>query len=245
MKHIQKTAIVTGASRGIGAAIALRLAEDGHAVVVNFASNAAAAQAVVEQIEAQGGTATALQADISDPKAARALFDAAEDRFGPADILVNNAGIMRNAAIATATDADFDQQCAINIGGPFRCMREAASRLRDGGRIISISSSVVGLYQPSYGLYAATKAATEALSHVLAKELGSRGITVNSVAPGPVATELFLEGKPDELIRAITGSIPLGRLGTVDDIAAVVSFLAGPDGRWVNGQTIRANGGVI
>ena len=152
---------------------------------------------------------------------------------------------MRNSPISVTSDADFESQCAINIGGTFRGMREAANRLVDGGHIISLSSSVVGLCQPSYGVYAATKAAIEAMTRVLAKELGARAITVNAIAPGPVATELFLAGKPASVIDAITNANPFGRLGTPEDIAAAVAFLAGPDGAWINGQTLRANGGIV
>jgi len=187
-----RTAIVTGASRGIGAAITERLARDGFAVVVNYSGNADAAMALVAKIEAADGRAVAVRADVADP-----------------------------AAVS------------------------AARRLRDGGRIISFSSSVVGLYQPSYAVYAATKAGVEAMTHIVAKELGPRGVTVNVLAPGPVATELFLTGKSDELVAQIAKMNPFGRLGEPDDIARVVSFLASPDGGWVSGQVIRANGGVV
>ncbi|MBX4924317.1 SDR family oxidoreductase [Rhizobium binae] len=241
----QRVAIVTGASKGIGRAIALRLAKDGIAVVVNYASSRQAADAVVADIEMGGGKALAVQADISGPTAAADLFTAAEERFGGADILVNNAGIIRLAPIADMDDASFEQQIAINLTGTFRAVREAARRLRDGGRIINFSSSVVGAYGPTYGIYAASKAAVEAITHVASKELGRRGITVNAVAPGPVETELFMSGKPDDLVQRIVGTIPLGRLGQPDDIASVVSFLAGPEGGWVNGQVLRANGGMI
>ncbi|TGT40412.1 SDR family oxidoreductase [Mesorhizobium sp. M8A.F.Ca.ET.165.01.1.1] len=240
-----KAAIVTGASKGIGAAIARRLARDGIAVVVNYAQGQAEAEAVVRAIEADGGKAIAVQADIADPTGIANLFDAGEKAFGGIDILVNNAGIMRLSPIAQADDAFFDTQIAINLGGVFRGMREGARRLRDGGRIVNFSSSVVGLYQPGYGVYAATKAAVEAMTHILAKELGARRITVNAVAPGPVETALFTDGKSAAQIEAIGNMIPLGRLGQPDDIAGVVSFLAGPDSGWVNGQIIRANGGVI
>ncbi|MEO5756263.1 MAG: SDR family oxidoreductase [Mesorhizobium sp.] len=240
-----RAAIVTGASKGIGAEIARRLARDGFAVAVNYASGAEAARDVVADIEAAGGRAIAVQADVGDPKGVARLFDAAEQAFGGLDVLVNNAGIMKLSPLAKTDDAAFDQQVAVNLGGVFRGMREGANRLRDGGRIISFSSSVVGQYQPSYGVYAATKAGVEAMTHVLAKELGPRGITVNVVAPGPVATDLFLGGKSDELVATITRLIPLGRLGQPDDISGVVSFLAGPDGGWINGQVLRANGGVI
>ncbi|RUU27290.1 SDR family oxidoreductase [Mesorhizobium sp. M6A.T.Ce.TU.016.01.1.1] len=240
-----RAALVTGASKGIGAEIARRLARDGFSVVVNYARGAEAAESVVREIEAAGGTAIAVQADVGDPKGVARLFDAAEQAFGGLDVLVNNAGIMKLAPLVEMDDADFDRQIAVNLGGVFRGMREGARRLRDGGRIVSFSSSVVGLYQPSYGVYAATKAGVEAMTHVLAKELGTRGITVNVVAPGPVATELFLDGKSEALVETITKMIPLGRLGQPADIAGVVSFLAGPDGGWVNGQVLRANGGTV
>lgn len=240
-----RTAIVTGASKGIGAAIAQRLARDGFAVVVNYARGRSGAEAVVGAIEAEGGKAIAVQADIADPTGIATLFDAGEKAFGGVDMLVNNAGIMKLSAIAQTDDASFDAQIAVNLGGVFRGMREAARRLRDGGRIVNFSSSVVGFLQPGYGVYAATKAAVEAMTHILAKELGARGVTVNAVAPGPVETALFMDGKSAAQIEAIVKMIPLGRLGQPDDIAGVVSFLAGPDSGWVNGQIIRANGGAI
>jgi 3-oxoacyl-[acyl-carrier protein] reductase len=240
-----RVAIVTGASKGIGAAIAKRLARDGIAVVVNYSRGREAAEEVVAAIETAGGRAIAVGADIGNPAGIPALFDGAEKVFGGADILVNNAGIMQLSPIAKVTDESFETMISVNIGGVFRGLREGANRLRDGGRIISFSSSVVGMYQPSYGVYAATKAATEAMTHVLAKELGPRGITVNAVAPGPVETDLFMTGKSEALIKTITGMNPFGRLGQPDDIAGVVSFLAGPDSGWVSGQVIRANGGTI
>ncbi len=245
MPHSKQTAIVTGASKGIGAAIARRLARGGAAVVVNYVSNEAAAQAVVNDIEAAGGRAIPIRADIADPATPGALFDAATTAFGGVDVLVNNAGIMRVAPIAESDDALFEQHLSTNFAAVFRGMREAAKRLRDGGRIINFSSSVVGLYQPRYGVYAATKAAVEAMTHVAAKELGARGITVNAVAPGPIETDLFRSQNSQEQVAAITRMNPFGRLGTPEDIADVVAFLAGPDGRWISGQVIRANGGVI
>jgi 3-oxoacyl-[acyl-carrier protein] reductase len=240
-----RTAIVTGASKGIGAAIAQRLARDGVAVVVNYARGRKEAEELVRSIEAGGGKAIAVQADIADPNSIAALFDAGEKAFGGIDILVNNAGIMKLSPVAQTDDASFDTQIAINLGGVFRGMREGARRLRDGGRIVNFSSSVVGLYQPGYGVYAATKAGVEAMTHILAKELGARRVTVNAVAPGPIETALFTDGKSEAQIEAIGKMIPLGRLGQPDDIAGLVSFLAGPDSGWVNGQIIRANGGVV
>jgi 3-oxoacyl-[acyl-carrier protein] reductase len=207
--------------------------------------NSAESVVVVAEITAAGGRAMTVQADLADPKAAPALLDAAEAGFGAVDVLVNNAGIMRLAPIGQADDALFDAHVAINLGGVFRGLREAANRLRDGGRVVNFSSSVVGVSQPGYGVYAATTAAVEAMTRVLAKELGPREITVNAVAPGPVATELLLSDKSAEQVAAVTRMIPAGRLGEPDDIARVVSFLAGPDGGWINGQVIRANGGMI
>jgi 3-oxoacyl-[acyl-carrier protein] reductase len=241
----EKAAIVTGASRGIGAAVARRLAADGFGVIVNFAGRADEAEAQVARIGAEGGSAKAVQADVSDPAAVRRLFDEADALFGGVDVLVNNAGIMQLSTIADADDAFFDRHIAINLKGVFNGMREAARRLRRGGRIISFSSSVVGLYQPTYGVYAATKGGVEAMTHVLANEMRGRNITVNVIAPGPTATDLFLKGKPQELVDRLTKLAPLERLGQPEDIAAAVSFLAGPDGAWINGQVLRANGGVI
>ena len=245
MSEQNKVAIVTGASRGIGAAIAERLARDGFTVIVNYAGNAEAAQKVVQEIEKQGGRAVAAQADVSDANAVKRMFDSAESAFGGVDVLVNNAGILDNAPLAEVSDESFDRQIAINLKGTFNGLREAAKRLRKGGRIVNFSSSVVGLYQPNYAVYAATKAAVEAMTHVLSKEMRGRSITVNAVAPGPTGTELFLNGKPQAVIDTLAKLSPLERLGQPADIAAAVAFLAGPDGAWINGQTLRANGGVI
>lgn len=241
----QKTAIVTGSSRGIGAAIAERLARDGFTVVINYAGSTAPAEALAAKIQQAGGRATTAQADVSDPAAVARMFDSAEAAYGGVDVLVNNAGIMQLSTIAETTDELFDRQLAINLKGVFNGMREAAKRLRDGGRIISFTSSVVGLYQPTYGVYAATKAGIEAMTHILSKELRGRNITANAVAPGPTATALFLDGKPQDVIDRLAKLAPLERLGQPEDIAAAVAFLAGPDGAWINGQVLRANGGII
>lgn len=245
MPKATSVAIVTGASHGIGAAVAERLARDGFAVAVNYSGSATEAEALAERIAAAGGQAIAVKADVSDPAAVAALFDETEKAFGGVDALVNNAGIMKLAPIAECDDALFDSHVAVNLKGVFNCLREGARRIRAGGRIVSFSSSVVGLYQPSYGVYAATKAGVEAMTHILAKELGPKKITVNAIAPGPVATRLFLDGKRDEQIAQVAKMIPLGRLGEPDDIAAAIAFLVGPDGRWVNGQVLRANGGIV
>lgn len=240
-----KVAIVTGASRGIGAAIAERLAEDGFTVVVNYAGSAPEANEVVRKIEQAGGKAVAAQADVSKPEDVRRMFQSAQTAFGGIDVLVNNAGVLALAPIADCDDAAFDRLVAINLKGTFNAMREAGKHLRNGGRIINFSSSVIGLRLESYGIYAATKAAVEAMTGIMAKEMRGRSITVNTVAPGPVATELFLNGKSEELIDKLAKMNPIERLGTPEDIANVVAFLAGPDGAWVNGQVLRANGGMV
>ncbi|GBQ83395.1 SDR family oxidoreductase [Asaia krungthepensis] len=244
-QNTQKIALVTGASRGIGAAIAERLARDGFTVVINYSGSVAPAEALAQKIQQQGGRAMTAQADISNADAVRGLFDAAEAAFGGVDVLVNNAGIMKLSPIADTQDEDFDQQIAVNLKGTFNTLREASRRLRDGGRIINFSSSVVGLLLPGYGVYAATKAAVEAMTAILTRELRGRGITVNAVAPGPTATSLFLDGKSSEQIDRLARMAPLERLGEPEDIAASVAFLAGPDGAWINGQTLRANGGIV
>ncbi len=240
-----KVAVVTGASRGIGAAIAHRLSQDGFAVVAAYAEDDRGARALVEEIERNGRAASALRADVSVAAALREVFDLAERNYGGVDVLVNNAGIMDLAPIAETLDGSFDRQVAINLKGTFNGLREGAKRLRDGGRIVNLSSSVVGMLQPTYGVYAATKAGVEAMTSVFAKELRGRNITVNAVAPGPVGTELFLKGKPPDVVDRIAKAAPLERLGRPEDIARVVSFLAGPDGTWVHGQVLRANGGII
>jgi 3-oxoacyl-[acyl-carrier protein] reductase len=240
-----KVAIVTGASRGIGAAVAERLAADGFTVVINYSGNARPAEDLARGIEAKGGRALAAKADVSDPKAVRGLFDAAEAAFGGIDVLVNNAGIMKLAKIADSDDALFDQQIAVNLKGSFNAMREAARRMRDGGRIVNFSTSVVGTKLETYSVYAATKSAVETMTAILSKELRGRNITVNAVAPGPTATDLFLDGKSPELVERLARMNPLERLATTEDIASVVAFLVGPDGGWINGQVLRANGGLV
>jgi 3-oxoacyl-[acyl-carrier protein] reductase len=241
----QKVALVTGASRGIGAAIARRLASDGFTVVINYAGKAAEAEQLAGEIEKDGGHAITAQADVSDPAAVARLFDAAEAAYGGVDVLVNNAGIMKLAPLTESDDALFDSQVAVNLKGTFNTLREAARRLRHGGRIVNLSTSVVGLKLENYAVYTATKAAVETLTAILSKELRGRSISVNAVAPGPTATDLFLDGKSPELIERMAKMSPLERLGTPADIANAVAFLAGPDGGWINGQVLRANGGIV
>ena len=240
----QQVAIVTGASRGIGAAIAQRLAEDGYKVAVNYASNAQEAERTVERLRAAGHTALAVQADVEKADQVRALFDTAERELGKVDVLVNNAGILKTMPLADTSDELFAQTFAVNVQGSFNTLREAAARLNDGGRIVNFSTTVVATKLPGYAAYTASKAAVEALTGIFAKELRGRQVRVNAVAPGPVATELFFNGKTPEQIDHYAKMPPLERLGEPEDIAKVVSFLAGPDSGWVNGQVLRANGGL-
>ena len=240
----QQVAIVTGASRGIGAAIAQRLAEDGYKVAVNYAGNAQEAERTVERLRAAGHTALAVRADVSRPDEVRALFETTERELGKVDVLVNNAGILKTMPLADTTDELFAQTFAINVQGSFNTLREAAARLNDGGRIVNFSTTVVATRLPGYAAYTASKAAVEALTGIFAKELRGRQVRVNAVAPGPVATELFFNGKTQEQIAHYAAMPPLERLGEPEDIAKVVSFLVGPDSGWVNGQVLRANGGL-
>lgn len=241
--HSNNTALVTGASRGIGRAIAERLGRDGFNVVVGYAGNAAKAEETVKAIQAAGSQALAVQADVADPAAVSAMFDQAVAAFGAVQVVVNSAGMMPMAKIDPDNLAAFDQVIQTNLRGSFLVLGEAAKRLGEGGRIIAVSTSVIARNFPAYGPYIASKLGTEGLVRVLANELRGRQITVNAVAPGPVATELFLEGKSEQAIAQIAKLSPMERLGEVEDIAGVVSFLAGPDAGWVNAQILRANGG--
>ena len=242
-KDFQGVALVTGASRGIGRAIALRLARDGFDVVVNYAGNADKAQETVAAIEWLGRKALAIQADVAEAGDVARLFEAAQQAFGRIDVVVNSAGVMPMAAIRPDQLDAFDRAISTNLRGSFLVLAHAAQQLKEGGRIIALSTSVIAKSFPGYGPYIASKAGAEGLVHVLANELRGRGITVNAIAPGPVGTELFFNGKSDEQVAQIAKQAPLERIGEPDEIAAAVSFLAGPDGAWVNAQVIRVNGG--
>ena len=240
-----RVAIVTGASGGIGRAVAVRLGADGQAVVLGYAGNGQAAGEAVAEIEAAGGRAVAVSSDIAETAGAAALYDAAEERYGGVDVVVHAAGIMPAPTPLEETDIDLiDRVLRINLRGTLTILREAKTRVRAGGAIMTFSSSVLGLALPGYIPYAAAKGGVEAITPILARELRGRDITVNTVAPGPVATPLFLDGKDAETIDRFAKRPPLERLGLPDDIAEVVAFLAGP-GRWVNGQRVRVNGGIV
>ncbi len=243
MKLQNKVAIITGASRGIGAEIAKVLAKEGAMVVINYAKNKAAADQVVSEIQGAGDKAIAIKADVSKADEVKALFDSSIAHFGKVDILVNNAGIAVFKRLQDTSEDEFDRSFDINVKGVFLTLREAAVRLESGGRIINLSSTVTRLLMPTYSTYSATKSAVEQLTRVFAKEIGSRGITVNSVSPGPTNTQLFTEGKSEETIKRLASMAALERIAEPEDIARVVLFLASDDSAWVTAQNIGANGG--
>jgi 3-oxoacyl-[acyl-carrier protein] reductase len=240
----EKVILVTGASRGIGATIARKLANAGAKVIINYAGGKEAAEQVVSVIKQNGGDAIALQADVSKADEVKNLFDAAIAHYGRIDVLVNNAGIMITKLIKDTTDEDFTRQFDINVRGTFNTMREAATRLTDKGSIINFSTSVNRIMLPSYGTYVATKAAVEQLTRVFSKEVGNRGINVNSVSPGPTNTELFTKGKSEELINRLASLSAFNRIGEPEDIAHIVVFLASDAAKWINAQNIGVNGGM-
>lgn len=240
-----KVAIVTGASRGIGSEIALALSNAGAKVIVNYVKNKQAADKVCAAISDAGGECLAVKADVSDPIAVRRLFDEAIQHFNCVDILVNNAGILIFKKISEMQDDEFDQIVDVNLKSVFYTLREAATKLANNGRVVNISSTVTRLMLPKYGPYAATKGAVEQLTRIFAREIGEKGITANTVSPGPVDTELFRAGKTEEDIKRMTAMASLGRIGEIDDIAQIVLFLVSDEARWVTGQDIGANGGII
>ncbi|MFJ9818584.1 SDR family oxidoreductase [Streptomyces sp. NPDC101151] len=240
-----RVALVTGGSRGIGRETVTRLAADGFAVVVGYAGNRDLAEAAVKEVTAAGGRAVAVRADVADEAQVTELFKTSAREFGGVDVVVHAAGRMYLAPIAELDLAELDAMHRTNIRGTFVVAQQAARTLRRGGSFIAFSTSVVGLSFPSYGAYTASKGAVEALTMVLARELRGRDVTANAVAPGPTATDLFLDGKDEETVARLAAQPPLERLGTPADIAAVVAFLASPAGHWVNGQVVRANGGIV
>ncbi|MEH2146105.1 SDR family oxidoreductase [Nostoc sp.] len=239
-----KVAIITGASRGIGRAIALKLAGNGASVVVNYAGNTGKAQEVVAEIEKLGVEAIAIQADISKVPDIERLFEQTLERFGKVDILVNNAGIIFYKPITQVTEEDFDKIFATNVKGTFFACQQAAQHMAEGGRIINFSSSTTAMMLPTYSAYVGTKGAVEQITRVLAKELGTKAIAVNVISPGPTETELFREGKTQEQIDRAAQMAAFGKLGEVQEIADVVAFLASDEARWITGQNIRVNGGA-
>jgi 3-oxoacyl-[acyl-carrier protein] reductase len=239
-----KVILITGSSKGIGASIAQQAAEAGAKVVINYAGGKNEAEKLVLKILEQGGEAIAVQADVSKPSDVKNLFDQAISHFGRVDVLVNNAGIMITKLIRDTTDEDFTRQFDINVRGVFNTLREASTKLADNGSIINFSTSVNRIMLPTYGTYVATKAAVEQLTRVFSKEIGNRGINVNSVSPGPTNTELFTTGKPQEVIDRLAALSPFNRIGEPNDIAKTVLFLASDDAKWINAQNIGINGGM-
>ena len=245
MKNLsEKVVLVTGASRGIGAAIAQQLSDAGAKVIVNYAGGKESADETVAAIVKSGGDAIALQADVSKSEEVKNMFDAAIAHYGRIDVLVNNAGIMITKLLKDTTDEDFTRQFDINVRGTFNTMREAATRLADNGSIINFSTSVNRIMLPGYGTYVATKAAVEQLTRIMSKEVGARGINVNSVSPGPTNTALFTNGKSQEVIDRLASLSAFNRIGEPDDIAKIVVFLASDDAKWITAQNIGVNGGM-
>lgn len=242
-KDERRVALVTGGSGGIGRFVSLRLAKDGFSLVLNYAGNSEKAEQVANEIKSLGGQTLTIQADVSNEADVERMFRQIIDTFGRIDVVVHTAGIMPVSTIAETDLAVFDRVISTNLRGTLLVLKHSATHVSEGGRIMAFSSSVIAKSFPTYGPYIASKAGVEGLVHVLTNELRGRNITVNAVAPGPIPTELFLKGKSQERIDEFRKMSPLERLGQPEDIAGVVSFLAGPDGGWVNGQVVRANGG--
>ncbi|WP_273212356.1 SDR family oxidoreductase [Runella zeae] len=243
-KLSEKVAVVTGSSKGIGAAIAFKLSEAGAKVIVNYSGNQAAADEVVSQIKSNGGDAFAIKADVSKKEEIARLFDESIAHFGKVDIWVNNAGVMLNALIQDLSEEQLEKQLDINVKGVFYSLQQAATKLSNNGSIINLSSTVTRTIFPTYGVYSATKAAVEQMSRVFSKEIGLKGININCVLPGPTGTDLFLNGKTEEQIAQLASSNAFKRLGTPEDIARVAVFLATDEAKWITGQSIGVNGGM-
>lgn len=239
-----KTAIITGSSRGLGKKVAIALAEQGVNVVVNYNVKESEASATVDKITSSGGNAIAIKADVSKSEDVVFLFEKAIKHFGKIDIVVNNAGIMVTKFLKDFSEEEFDKQFSVNVKSVFLMMKTASEKLESNGRIINISSSVSRLMMPNYAVYSATKSAVEQMTRVFAKEIGNKGITVNSVLPGPINTELFLNGKSDDLINRIAGLSAFNRIGNIEDILPIILFLSGNDSQWITGQSIGINGGM-
>lgn len=239
-----KTVIVTGASRGLGKKIATELAAKGANIIVNYNSNESEAGSTVDEILAKGGNAIAIKADVSVSKDVKLLFEKTIEYFGKVDIVINNAGIMITKLLKDFSDEEFDSQFAVNVRSVFMMMKTAAEKLEKNGRIINISSSTSRLMMPTYAVYSATKSAIEQMTKIFAKEIGSKGITVNAVLPGPMNTELFLQGKSDETVNRIASLSAFNRIGEVEDITPIILFLSSNESQWITGQSIGANGGM-
>jgi 3-oxoacyl-[acyl-carrier protein] reductase len=245
MKKLQeKVILVTGSSRGIGATVARRLAAEGARVIINYVREKEAAEKLAAELTENGGDAIALYADVSKGEDVKKMFDAAIAHYGRVDVLVNNAGIMITKLIKDTTDEDFSRQFGVNVRGTFNTMREAATRLADKGSIINFSSTINRMMLPTYGTYAASKAAVEQLTRVFSKEVGNRGINVNSISPGPTNTELFIKGKSKETIDFLASLSAFNRIGEPSDITGLVLFLASDDAKWITAQNFGVNGGV-
>jgi 3-oxoacyl-[acyl-carrier protein] reductase len=240
----EKVILITGASRGIGATLALKLAGAGAKVIINYTGGKDAAEKVLEEVKKNGGDAITLQADVSKGDDVKKMFDAAIAHYGRIDVLINNAGIMITKLLKDTTDEDFTRQFDVNVRGTFNTLREAATRLADNGSIINFSSSNNRIMLPTYSTYAATKSAVEQLTRIFAKEVGARGINVNSVSPGPTNTELFTKGKSQEMIGRLSSLSAFNRIGEPEDIAKVVVFLASDEAKWISAQNIGINGAM-
>lgn len=243
-KLVGKVALVTGGSGGIGSGIAKRLAKDGVSVVIGFSQSAEAAAMVVADIIAGGGQALAVQADVANAMDVQALFKAAKDRFGKIDIVINNAGVIIPGLLADITDAAYDKVFGVNVRGALEVLKQAAGQVAEGGRIVSTSSTIVGAPIAGSALYVASKAALEAFSHVLAKEMGAKGVTVNAIRVGPTIPGMFAKAPPERQ-AALAAASPFKRLGRPEDVADVVAFLVSEDARWMTGQIVTIDGGAF